>query len=61
MRLRVFKPVSVETNIFYNVTPCCLVYKDTDVSEQPAEGGVYTGDEENRYLLNVCMKMKNRE
>jgi len=45
--------------IFSDVTPCFLVYKYTDVSEQPAEEEVYPDDEENRYLLNVCVKVKN--
>jgi hypothetical protein len=46
--------------IFYDMTPCFLVYKYTDVSEQPAEEEVHHDDEENRYyLLNVCVKVKN--
>jgi hypothetical protein len=44
-----------------DVTPCCLVYNYTDVSKQPAEEEVYPDDEENRYLLNVCVKVESGE
>jgi len=33
----------------------------TQMYQQPAEEEVYTDDEENRYLLNVCVKVKNGE
>jgi hypothetical protein len=40
----------MKTIIFYDMAPCRLVYKHTDVSEQPAEEEVYPDDEEKRYF-----------
>jgi hypothetical protein len=48
-------------SILCNVKPCCLVYNYTDVSKQPAEEEVFPCDEENRYLLKVCVKVKSGE
>ena len=52
---------NMKISILRDVKPCCLVYNCTDVLKQPAEEEVCPGDEENRYLLNVCVKVKSGE